>query len=349
MSGDNILRERLPLLVTGLPGIPGYNSFHYLRRRYGDQVIGIKPRHTRALDYRGVYAISAEDEEAFQALFERYCFKTVIDASGCCALKSCEFNPGLAELINFDFGRRIAQQAQRHGAALIRFSTDLVFDGGGAGRYREADPVSPITVYGQTMARAETAIRQEHPDAALLRIPLPMGPSLNGHAGAVDWIEYRFSHSSAATLYYDEIRSNIYIQDVLSVIEFFLRHFHAGLFHLGGPLPLSLYEIGQIVNKLGNYPPALLKGCRRHEAAPLPARVGDVSMDTSEIHRLVPRQMIRAWPLEEKFRPTDRIWHERRARPFAAGTIAAQLYGYDWSEDGRHPLNWHGRDAQTGF
>ncbi len=345
MSGENIQRERLPLLVTGLPGLPGYNSFHYLRHRYGDGVIGLKPRHTRALDYGGVYAINAEDRADFQALFERYRFRTVIDASGCCALKSCEFNPQLAELINVDFGHRIAQQARQYGARLIRFSTDLVFDGGGSGQYCEEDPVCPITVYGQTMARAETAILAAHPEAVLLRLPLPMGPSLNGHAGAIDWIGHRFSHGNAATLYYDEIRSNIYIQDVLAVIEFFLRQEHSGIFHLGGPLPLSLYEIGQIVNKVGDYPPALLKGCWRRQAAPLPPRVGDVSMDMGKLYGLLPPGTIRAWPLAVDFRPTDRDWHLRRDQPVAEGAIGAELYGYNWDKEARHPLRWHGNPA----
>ena len=47
--------------------------------------------------------------------------------------------------------------AARHGARLVRLSTDLVFDGRprrerGAlrlGGYREDDPVSPVTVYGR--------------------------------------------------------------------------------------------------------------------------------------------------------------------------------------------------------
>ena len=140
------LGDKLPLLVTGLAGVPGLNSFFYFRKKYGMATVGIKPGHTAALDYPEVFGISAEDRVDLDRLFDAYRFKTVIDASGCCALKSCEYNPRLARLINEDFGRRVGAQAQRFGARLIRLSTDLVFDGAGAGGYREEDAPSPITV-----------------------------------------------------------------------------------------------------------------------------------------------------------------------------------------------------------
>jgi len=147
-----MLNNKLPMLITGLPGVHGYNCFHYFRKRLGDRVIGIKPAHTEELKYPGVYGISAEHTEALKHLFSTYKFKTVIDASGCCALNSCEYNPQLAALINCEFGTSISVQACKYNAQLIRFSTDMVFDGAGAGHYKEEDRICPITVYGKTMA-----------------------------------------------------------------------------------------------------------------------------------------------------------------------------------------------------
>ena len=333
-----------PLLITGLAGVPGFNSFFFFRKKYGARVIGIKPAHTEGMDYAGVYAVSAEHKAALKRLFAIYGFKTVIDASGCCALKSCEFNPPLAHLINCDFGTRIGIEAQRVGARLIRLSSDLVFAGAGAGMYAEKDTPSPITVYGKTMAQAEEAIAAVCPQTAILRIPLPMGPSLNGHAGAVDWIEHRFARGNPATLYYDEVRSNVYIQDILAVLEFFIDNFSPGLFHVGGPLPLSLYEIGQMINKLGNYPAALLKGCWRRQAAAIPPRVGNVTMDSSAIARLLPPNTIQPWPLDAQYLPDARDWHAVRPAFYPPATLKAALYGYNMPQDPRNPLHWHGRD-----
>src|SRR5438045_3968490 len=41
---------RLPLLITGITGVAGYNALHYFRARYPARVIGIRPRQTRGLD-----------------------------------------------------------------------------------------------------------------------------------------------------------------------------------------------------------------------------------------------------------------------------------------------------------
>src|SRR5262249_9728573 len=151
---------------------------------------------------------------------------------------------------------------------------DLVFSGKGAGNYRETDPVDPVTIYGRTMAEGESLLRAADPSAALLRISLPMGPSFNRHAGAIDWIQSRFRHGRPATLYFDEVRSCSYTDALNRVFERFLAGAEDGLFHLGGPRPLSLYQIAQIVNRVGGYDPELLKGCPRAAAGPVPPRAG---------------------------------------------------------------------------
>ena len=94
---------RFPLLITGLLGVPGYNSFHYFRKHFADQVIGIMPPHTTGFGGPGVCRINAEQTTVLEQLFRTYKFKTVLDASGCCALKSCEYNPQLANLVNYEF------------------------------------------------------------------------------------------------------------------------------------------------------------------------------------------------------------------------------------------------------
>jgi len=59
----------------------------------------------------------------------------------------------------------------------------------------------------------------------------------------------------------------------------------AGLYHAGGPQRLSLFEIAQVVNRVGSYDPRLLMGCQRIEAGPVPPRAGDVSMNSSKLSR----------------------------------------------------------------
>src|SRR3982074_2725454 len=103
------------------------------------------------------------------------------------------------------------------------------------------------------MAEGEKLILGESPSSATLRISLPMGPSFNRHAGAIDWIQSRFRNGRPATLYFDEVRSCAYTDDLNGIFERFLTGTQQGTYHLGGPRALTLYQIAQIVNRVGGY------------------------------------------------------------------------------------------------
>ena len=172
--------------------------------------------------------------------------------------------------------------------------------------------------------------RAQTPTAALLRIPLPMGPSFNHHAGAIDWVQSRFRAQRPATLYFDEVRSCTYCDDLNPVFERFLAGAEHGLYHLGAPRPLTLYQIAQVVNRVGGYDPRLLLGCPRRMAGPVPPRAGDVSMCSDKLLALLGHNPFRPWPEGDDLMPTDRLWHFRRPAGEAGSPkrIRERLYRY---------------------
>jgi dTDP-4-dehydrorhamnose reductase len=303
---------RLPLLVTGITGVAGYNALHYFRERYPGRVIGIRPRQTWGLKGEGIVALDAEDRAGMRELFARHRFRSVLNCVGNCALKSCELDPTMARLLNVESVAVILESARAHGSRLVHLSTDLVFSGSGAGGHVETDPVDPVTVYGKSMAEAEGLVAAADPGAAILRIALPMGPSFNRHAGAIDWIASRFHKHRPATLYYDEVRSCTYCEDLNRVCERFLAGDEGGVYHAGGPRPVTLYQIAQTVNRVGGYDPALLIGCPRLLAGPVPPRAGNVSMSSGKLVRLLGANPFRHWPADDLLVPTDRLWHFHR-------------------------------------
>ncbi|MFN0136055.1 MAG: SDR family oxidoreductase, partial [Phycisphaerae bacterium] len=220
--------------------------------------------------------------------------------------------------------------ARRHAVRLVHLSSDLVFSGTRSGNHIETDPTDPVTIYGKTMVRAEEVIREQTPDAAILRISLPMGPSFNRHAGAIDWIQSRFRADRPATLYFDEVRSCTYCDDLNDVFEKFLCGNKSGIFHCGSPRPITLYEIAQVVNRVGGYAPELLNGCPRIDAGPMPPRAGNVSMSSAKLCAELGEQPFRPWPLGDDLQPTDRRWHFERptAESRSIEQIAARLYRY---------------------
>ena len=140
-----------------------------------------------------------------------------------------------------------------------------------------------------------------------------MGISFNGHAGAIDWIQNRFAKQKPATLYYDEIRTPTYVECMNELFEEVIVHDFCGLYHAGGPSRLSLYQIAQIVNRVGGYDPQLLKGCPRIEAGPIPPRAGNVTMNSDLLYQALNRDVFYRWPLRPEHLPTDAQWHFDRS------------------------------------
>jgi dTDP-4-dehydrorhamnose reductase len=307
------LSQRLPLLITGITGVAGLNALHYFQRRYPEKVIGIRPLRTPGLRGPGVVPLDAEDSQELRALFNLHRFRSVLNCAGNCALKSCELDPGMARVLNVATAASIGTNARDHGARLVHLSTDLVFSGERPGGYTEADPVDPVTIYGKTMAEAEQVLADLTPDAAVLRISLPMGASFNRHAGAIDWIQSRFRKNRPATLYFDEVRSCTYVEDLSRVCEVFLAGNQEGLLHVGGPQSLSLYQIGQVVNRVGGFASDLLRGCPRKDAGPMPPRAGNVTMCSDKLRRTLGCNPFRPWPASKAFLPTHPQWHCTRA------------------------------------
>ena len=79
---------RLPLLITGVAGVVGYNAFHQFRRIWGDQVIGQRPVNNWRLSGPGIEACNLEDRDGMRRLADKYRFGSVLSCGGSCALKS---------------------------------------------------------------------------------------------------------------------------------------------------------------------------------------------------------------------------------------------------------------------
>lgn len=330
----------LPLLVTGIAGVPGYNAFRYFRRQYPGQVVGIRQTDNVRLTGEGVEACDAEDPVGLARLFDRYQFKSVLNAAGNCALRSCELDADRAFRINVDGVRNLLTQTA--GLRLVHLSVDLVFSGENeVGGYTEEDPTDPVTVYGKTMVAAEKLVLEAAPQALILRISLPMGVSFNGHAGAIDWITSRFKKGRPATLYFDEVRTPTYTDCMNRLYETLLSGTLSGLYHGGGSRQMALYEIAQVINRVGGYDPQLLMGCPRAAAGPVPPRAGNVSLNSTKLLKALGYDPFDPWPLAPEHVPTSRDWHHDRqnGEPGSVELLAQVLCRNPAREDRCEPLD----------
>lgn len=97
--------------------------------------------------------------EAIRALVAAVRPDIIINPAGYTAVDKAETEADLAYAINAVAPRVLAEEAAKHDALLIHYSTDYVFDGTKDGAYVEDDAPNPQSVYGQSKLAGENAIR----------------------------------------------------------------------------------------------------------------------------------------------------------------------------------------------
>lgn len=84
----------------------------------------------------------------------------IINAAAYTAVDKAQTEVELANAINARAPEAMAQYAAAHGATLLHYSTDYVFDGSKAGHYLENDVRNPLGEYGMSKADGEVAIEK---------------------------------------------------------------------------------------------------------------------------------------------------------------------------------------------
>ena len=98
--------------------------------------------------------------DGFVKALDRIAPDLIVNAAAYTAVDRAEDEPGPATLINGDAPGVLAAWAQRHGARVVHYSTDYVFDGTSTRPYREDDATRPLGAYGRSKLAGETALRE---------------------------------------------------------------------------------------------------------------------------------------------------------------------------------------------
>lgn len=102
-------------------------------------------------------------------LIERERPQVIVNAAAYTAVDWAESEEAEAYRVNAEAVAVLAEMARRHGAWLVHYSTDYVFDGSKPDPYREGDPVAPLNVYGRTKLAGEEAVQASGGKHLILR------------------------------------------------------------------------------------------------------------------------------------------------------------------------------------
>ena len=114
-----------------------------------------------ALDKNGEGTLVGDlaDEAGLRATVAAVRPDVIVNAAAYTAVDHAESEPGLVHRINAAAPGALAEEAAARRIWFVHYSTDYVFDGSGKRPWRENDPVSPLSVYGESKLAGEEAIR----------------------------------------------------------------------------------------------------------------------------------------------------------------------------------------------
>lgn len=148
---------RLPkILITGTDGQVGFE----LKRALAP--FGVVKSLVRA-------DLNLADVDALRALLDAEQPDIIVNPAAYTAVDKAESDIQAAYAVNERAPAVMAQWAAAHGAFMVHYSTDYVFEGLGETPYVEGDAVAPQSVYGASKEKGEQAVRATLPEHFVFR------------------------------------------------------------------------------------------------------------------------------------------------------------------------------------
>ncbi|MGV9266897.1 SDR family oxidoreductase [Kitasatospora sp. NPDC003701] len=246
--------SRPRILLLGASGFVGGGLWHRWAPRHA--VVGTYA--TRPAP--GLVRLDLRDEARLAALAADG-FDLVVHAAGLVPLEAAEADPALAHRLNVRPVEVLLDALRGSAAKLVLLSSDNVFDGTRP-RYTEADPRSPVNVYGRTKVAAEDLLLAEG-GHLIVRIPLVFGRG--------PWANTFLSRLAAPTTpaRTDLVCAPVYLPSIAPALAR-LWH-HTGVVHYGGADVVTRFELMSRVQQALDLPTRVVptqgtaagSGCRR--------------------------------------------------------------------------------------
>lgn len=113
-------------------------------------------------------ALDVSRAQDVQRMFAEHRPTLVFNCAAHTKVDLCEEQEALANAINGTGPENLARSAKEHGARLVHYSTDFVFDGSATRPYRPDDPVNPLSAYGRSKLLGEQMIQKVNPPGWLI-------------------------------------------------------------------------------------------------------------------------------------------------------------------------------------
>jgi dTDP-4-dehydrorhamnose reductase len=229
------------ILVTGSSGQLG-SELKVLSEKYSQYEWVFADRTVISLDKLSVLKNQLEGSRP----------NIILNCGAYTAVDKAEMEPELADIVNHQAVKIIAQYSNDNNVKLIHVSTDYVFDGTSSTALTEEAITQPINVYGATKRAGELACLEVSPNAIIIR---------------TSWVYSRFGNNFVKTMQRflqerdtisvvnDQIGSPTYAADLAQAMMDILisDKWIPGIYNYSNEGEISWYDFVLAIQEIGGY------------------------------------------------------------------------------------------------
>ncbi len=119
--------------------------------------------------YTDIEELDLTDAKSVEAYILNNEVTHIVNCAAYTAVDRAEEDKLVCTAINVNAVQNLANAADKAGAKIIHISTDYVFDGKAYRPYKESDKVNPISQYGTSKRKGETALLALAPESIIIR------------------------------------------------------------------------------------------------------------------------------------------------------------------------------------
>jgi dTDP-4-dehydrorhamnose reductase len=249
--------------------------------------------------------VDTTNAAAIRDLFVKLEPEIVIHGAAIPDLDICEADPALANSVNVEGTRNVAEAAREIDAAVAFISSDSIFDGKKTTPYIETDAPNPGTVYGRTKVQGEEIVATL-PTHWIIRVPVLFGP------GKVKFVEKGLLKLMKGEEYFvalDQVASATYTLDAAHTMMELIEARRHGVFHVANAGQCSRYELAHRAAELAGLNSALVIGKPRSELAGPAKRL---NYSVLEMRALKENGFALPRPWEEALKEYIREWQKAK-------------------------------------
>ncbi len=228
----------MKVLVTGANGQLGSALRRVLDREMPGEAI-----------YTGREDLDLTDAAAVEVFMRDREVTHVVNCAAYNAVDRAEEEKRECALVNTDAVKNLAAAADLLGAKIIHLSTDYVFDGTNHRPYRESDKVNPISQYGTTKRKGETALLALAPESIIIRTAWLYSDT--GH-NFVRTMLAMAEKQDRIRVVCDQIGTPTYARDLANAILAVLKSHQwvAGIYHFTNEGAASWYDFAKAIFRI---------------------------------------------------------------------------------------------------